>query len=83
MHNLPPRKGEIWYFTTKSLLNFKEWKMDPRCNSSILKLAGREETLLVWVSFIFTVAPLQLDHLISQTFSFWVDGISFQVLLGF
>lgn len=42
--------------------------MDPRYNSSILKLAGREEIILVWVSFIFTVAPLQLDQLKSQTF---------------
>ena len=57
--------------------------MDPRYNSSILKLAGREETTLVWVSFIFTVVPLQLDSLKSQTLSFWVGGTSFQVFLGF
>jgi len=42
--------------------------MDPRYNSSIVKLAGREEIVLVWVSFIFTVAPLQLDRLKSHSF---------------
>lgn len=35
MHNLPARKGKIWYFTTISLLNFREWKMDFRYNLAI------------------------------------------------
>lgn len=53
--------------------------MGLRYNSSILRLAGREETILVWVSFIFIVAPLHLDRLKS----FWVGDVSFRVLLGF